>query len=86
MDEKELKHLKKRELYEILLAQSREIDRLRQELSDVRSQLEDKKVVIKEAGSLAEASLRLTAVFEEAQKAATIYLDNLREQVGQNEK
>lgn len=78
MNERELKKLKKIELYEILLAQSEEIDKLKQELVEAKEALEDKKIAIQEAGSLAEASLKLTKVFEEAQKAADLYLENLK--------
>lgn len=82
MKEKELRKLKKIELYEILLAQSEEIDRLRTELEMTQEKLQQKEMTIAEAGSLAEASLQLTKVFEEAQKAADLYLYNIREKTG----
>ena len=79
MNERTLKQLKKIELYEILLAQSKEIDRLKQELIETQQKLENKQIVIQEAGSLADAALKLTKIFEEAQKAADIYLKNITE-------
>lgn len=79
MNERTLKQLKKIELYEILLAQSKEIDRLKQELIETQQKLENKKIIIQEAGSLADAALKLTKIFEEAQKAADIYLKNITE-------
>lgn len=79
MNERTLKQLKKIELYEILLAQSKEIDRLKQELIETQQKLENKQIIIQEAGSLAEAALKLTKIFEEAQKAADIYLKNITE-------
>lgn len=79
MNERTLKQLKKIELYEILLAQSKEIDRLKQELIETQQKLENKQIIIKEAGSLADAALKLTKIFEEAQKAADIYLKNITE-------
>lgn len=82
MKEKELQKLKRIELYEILLAQSEEIDRLRDELEETKVKLQEKGIKIAEAGSLAEASLRLTKVFEEAQKAADLYLYNIRNKDG----
>ncbi len=78
MTEKELAKLKRGELLEIMLAQSREIERLREELARTREELEDKQIRIQKAGNLAEASLALTRVFEEAQKAADLYLENIR--------
>ena len=79
MNERTLKQLKKIELYEILLAQSKEIDRLKQELIETQQKLENMQIIIQEAGSLADAALKLTKIFEEAQKAADIYLKNITE-------
>ena len=79
MNERTLKQVKKIELYEILLAQSKEIDRLKQELIETQQKLENKQIIIQEAGSLADAALKLTKIFEEAQKAADIYLKNITE-------
>ena len=79
MNERTLKQLKKIELYEILSAQSKEIDRLKQELIETQQKLENKQIIIQEAGSLADAALKLTKIFEEAQKAADIYLKNITE-------
>ena len=79
MNERTLKQLKKIELYEILLAQSKEIDRLKQELIETQQKLENKQIIIQEAGSLADAALKITKIFEEAQKAADIYLKNITE-------
>ena len=79
MNERTLKQLKKIELYEILLAQSKEIDRLKQELIETQQKLENKQIIIQEAGSLADAALKLTKIFDEEQKAADIYLKNITE-------
>ena len=70
--------LKRIELYEIMLAQSKEIDRLRDELAKANEKLENQEIRLANAGSIAEASLALTKVFEEAQKAADIYLENVK--------
>lgn len=85
MTEKELLKLKKSELLEIMLAQSKEIDSLREQLAKAKAKLKDKKIAIDESGSIAEASLRLTKVFEEAQKAADLYLDNVKKNTGSEE-
>ncbi len=77
--EKSLKKLKKLELLEIILAQSEEIEKLRTQISDLETALADKQIKIENAGSLAEAALSITRVFEEAQKAADLYLVNIKE-------
>ena len=79
MNERTLKQLKKIELYEILLAQSKEIDRLKQELIETQQKLENKQIIIQESGSLEDAALKLNKIFEEAQKSADIYLKNITE-------
>ena len=78
MTEKELLKLKKSELLEIMLAQSKEIDKLRAKLAKVQAQLAEREIAIKESGSIAEASLNLNKVFEEAQKAADQYVENVK--------
>lgn len=85
MTEKELLKLKRSEMLEIMLAQSREIDALRRELGETKAQLEERKILISKAGSLAEASLSLTKVFEEAQKAADLYVFNVKQACRQQE-
>ena len=83
MTEKELLKLNKSEMLEIMLAQSREIDSLREQLAEAKAELEDRRITIEKAGFLAEASLQLTRIFEEAQKAADLYLDNVKRTAGE---
>ncbi|MCY7237644.1 DNA repair protein [Streptococcus infantarius] len=61
-----------------MLAQSKEIDRLRDELAKTNEKLENQEIKLANAGSIAEASLSLTKVFEESQKAADLYLKNVK--------
>jgi len=78
MTEKELLKLKRSEMLEIMLAQSREIDKLRQELEEANARVEDRELRLKDCGSIAEASLRLTNIFTEAQKAVDLYVENVK--------
>lgn len=80
MTDKELRKLNRAELLEMLLEQSREEDRLREQLRRAEEQLNCRRLELKEAGSIAEASLRIHQVFEAAQQAADQYLDNVRRQ------
>ncbi len=68
MDVKNLRKLKRIELYEIMLAQSEEIDCLRNQLEKIKTELADRRIMISQSGSIAEASMKLTNIFEEAQK------------------
>ena len=74
----DLSRLKKRDLLEIMLRQGEEIDALRLRIAELERALADQTVQFDRIGSLAEASLQITKVFEEADKAAKIYLENVR--------
>lgn len=78
MTDRELRKLKRIELLEIMLEQSKEIERLQAELARVKEELENKKIAIETAGTLAEAALKLSHIFEAADEAAKIYLDNIK--------
>lgn len=78
MTEKELRRLSRMDLLEMLLEQSREVERLQKELETVKNQLSDRRIMEQESGSIAEASLKLNKVFEAAQQAADQYLENIR--------
>ncbi len=82
MEDKELRKLNRKELLEILVEQSREIDSLRAQLEQMRQQLSERRFMLNEAGSIAEASLRIHQVFEAAQEAAQAYLENIQDLSG----
>ncbi|GAW37702.1 DNA repair ATPase, partial [Streptococcus suis] len=41
-----------------------------------------RRIMISQSGSIAEASMKLTNIFEEAQKAADLYLYNVKNKIG----
>lgn len=89
MKEKDLRKLKRVELLDMLIeqgrlveAQAEEIKKLKAEREELNRKLEDRKVSLEEAGSIAEASLRIAKVFVAAEDAAKIYLENLKERSG----
>lgn len=77
MTDKEVRKLRKSDLLEMLLEAEKEINELNQENKRLREQLEDKKIKISMAGSIAEAALVLNGVFEAAQKAISQYEENI---------
>jgi len=83
--DQELKKLNRQDLLRMLLEAEKENQSLRTELEAAQEKLESRQVIVSEAGSLAEASLRLSGVFEDAQRAANIYVQNA-EQVCQEQK
>ena len=78
MTDQELRKLKRTELLELLLTQEKENEELRRQLQEARDRLEERKLSLDEAGSIAEAAMRLNGVFEAAQAAADQYLENVR--------
>ena len=80
MTDYELKKLGKSQLIQMLTDQGKEIERLENELRELQSKLLERRIHIEESGSIAEASLRLSGIFEDAQKAADEYLTNIRMQ------
>ena len=79
MESKELKKMSRKDMLVILLEQTKRIRELEDELKKANEKLESKKVVFKNAGSLADAALQLSGIFNTAQEAATIYLSNIKE-------
>lgn len=79
MNNRELKKLSRQDLLELLLEQEKEIAKLTEELDRVTKLLEIRTVQIQESGSIAEASLRVSGVFEAAQEAAELYLENIKQ-------
>ncbi len=78
MTDKELRKLKRAELLEIMVAQSKEIDRLNKELADANARLASRELDFEQVGSIAQASLQIFDLFQNAQKAADLYLENVK--------
>lgn len=74
MTDRELKKLSRAQLLELLVDQSREIDRLQAALDAANERLSKREFQMEQCGSVAEASLAITEVFERAQEAADLYL------------
>ena len=77
MTNKELRKLKRSELIELMLMQSRELDEQRTQRKELEKQLESRNLEIAEAGSIAEAAMQINHVFAAAQSAADQYLENV---------
>lgn len=78
MTDKELRRLRREDLLQILIAQQRRLDEQADALKRAEEALARRDVAVAEAGSLAEAALRLNGVFEAAQAAADQYDGQVR--------
>lgn len=84
MTQQEMKRLGRVELLEIIVMQSDELEAVKKEreaLSEenaaLKERLNKRELSMHSAGNLAEASLAVTNIFEEAEKAASIYKENV---------
>lgn len=78
MTGKEMKKLRREELLEMLIEQTKRGDDLEQEIAGLRQKLESREIVLQEAGTLADAALQLNDIFEAADCAAAQYLENVQ--------
>ena len=78
MTERELRKLSRMDLLELLLAQRKENEQLRRILDETQAQLADRTIKMESAGSIAEASLQLSGIFEAAQNSCQVYIDNVK--------
>ena len=79
MQENELHKLGKTDLLTIIYEQEKQIEQLKKDVKDLNEQLEDRTIKIKEAGSIADASMKINKIFEVAQQAADEYLRSIKE-------
>lgn len=82
MTSKELKRLSRAELLEMLISQMEENEALRTKLAGAEARLDSRMLEIQDVGTLAEAAMRLNAVFASADAAAKQYLDIIKYRAG----
>lgn len=75
---KEMKKLRRDQLLEMLIEQTKRKDELELQLAEAEKKLQSREIALQEAGTMAEAALGLNAVFEAADAAAAQYLENIR--------
>ena len=85
MTDEELRKLKRGDLLELLVAQGKETEELRQKLAQAEEGLNSRRIQLNEAGNIAEAALRMNGVFEAAQASAAQYLETIRLQSQETE-
>ena len=78
MTDKQLKRLGRADLLEMLLELSKENERLREENQQLKEKLESRKIEIENCGTIAEAALKLSGVFQAAEEACQMYIENIR--------
>lgn len=80
MTEKELKKLNRYQLLELLVIQTERADKLQKKVEELEARLEERELNLSKLGSIAEAALHITGVFEASQQAADLYLESAKKQ------
>ncbi|NLJ94188.1 MAG: DNA repair protein [Clostridiaceae bacterium] len=78
MDTNNLKKLSRKDLLELLLEQMKENQELKQQLEVAQNELKRREIIVSKKGTLAEAALEIVEIFEKADEAAQIYLENVK--------
>lgn len=74
MAEKDLKRLSRADLLQILIALQEKNEELELQLKSAQAQLNDRKILMENSGSIAEVAFQLNGVFSAAEAAAEQYL------------
>ncbi len=83
MSGRELNKLSRAQLLEMLLDAAKENDSLREEVAALKAQLDERRITIEQSGSLAEAALKLSGIFEAADEAVKIYTESIKKLSGE---
>ena len=78
MTDKELRRLGRRELLELLMQQQQQNEKLRKRIAELEKTVSDRTIEIERTGSMAEAALMLSGVFQAADEAVARYKENIR--------
>lgn len=85
MTEKELKKMNRYQLLELLVLQTERMEKLQRKVNTLEEALNRRDLEMTALGSIAEASLQLSGIFEAAQEAADRYLEEAKKRAAEIE-
>lgn len=85
MTDRQLRKASRIDLLKLLLEQKKENEALRQQLVQMQEQLRQRQIAIDQSGTLAEAALKLSGIFDAAESACQYYTENIRNLSGRQE-
>ena len=74
---KELKKLSRRELVDIIYQMKKNEQQMQEEIAALQQAIEDKRIRLSVAGSIADAAADITQIFSAAQTTADLYLHEI---------
>ena len=73
MTERQLRRASRADLLKLLLEERKERECLREQISEMENQLQLRQIAIDQSGTLAEAALKLSGIFDAAETACRYY-------------
>ena len=77
MISKELKRLSRRELVDVIYQLKKNEEQMREQIAALEAELQDRRIHLSVAGSIAEAATDITGIFSVAQSTADLYLHEI---------
>lgn len=78
-------NLSKNEMMMVMHDQEQEIEKLKGEVAELQAKLDGYEIKIEESGTLAEASAKISGLFEAAQATVDNYLENMKKRDARSE-
>lgn len=85
MTDRQLRKANRADLLKLLLEEKKTNEALRAEIQQLQQTLENRQIRMDQAGSLAEAALKLSGIFDAAETACQHYTENIRALSGRQE-
>lgn len=85
MTDRQLRKASRADLLKLLLEEKKINETLRTQIQQMQLQLEDRQMRMNQAGSLAEAALKISGIFDAAESACQYYTENIRTLSGRQE-
>lgn len=76
--ERDVRRLGRAELIEIIYQLQKSEQELQRQIRTLRDELDQRRIRIRNAGTLADAAAQVTELFDRAQKTADVYLEEIR--------
>jgi len=85
MTDRQLRKASRTDLLKLLLEQRKETEAMRRQIDQLQEQLQQRQITIDQSGTLAEAALKLSGIFDAAETACQYYTENIRGLSGRQE-
>ena len=85
MTDRQLRKASRTDLLKYLLEEKKVNEAMRMQIQQMQTQLDSRQITMNQAGTLAEAALKLSGIFDAAESACQYYTENIRALSGRQE-